>query len=223
MKKSGFLEIFNTFLLLTQILLLSVLIYKITTIQGNQNLTQIEQQSQNPTLSSTTFDVSVDDDPGLGNINASISIIEFSDFQCPFCKLAEPTIKTLMEKYPDQLHFTYRDFPLQSIHSQAFLAAEAANCSIDQDKYWEFHDALFLIQDDLSIDNILKSANNIGLDQNKIKLCIESGKYKEEINKDIADGKSYTVSATPTFFINGYKIEGVEQLESKILELLNKK
>ncbi len=119
----------------------------------------------------------------------------------------------------------YRDFPLEHIHPNAFQAAEAANCAGDQNAYWEMHDLLFTNQAQLGTDNLKNHAFQLGLDMNQFNDCLESHKYRDEINKDIQDGINYQVNATPTFFINGQRIVGgsLEQLKGTIDILLNNK
>jgi len=164
-------------------------------------------------------DVSADNDAMLGSKKAKVAIIEFSDFQCPFCRsFWKDTLPLIKKEYVDtgKAYFVYRDFPL-SFHSGAQSAAEAAECARDQDKYWEFHDKIFGEQEKLGqgtiqfgVEEIKKWARESGLDTAKFNQCLDSGKYKSEVEKDIADGSSAGVSGTPTLFVNGKKFVGAQ-------------
>jgi len=160
--------------------------------------------------------ISLDDDPIRGDPNAPISIIEFSDYQCPFCaRFYTQTLPLLKEEYIDQgkVNFVYRDFPIQSIHPNALPAAVAAECADDQNKYWEYHDILFERQDswakqdsDLVMSTFSQYATDIGLEQGQFDTCLGSGKYLQEVQNDLNDGRNYEVTGTPGFFIGNEKI-----------------
>lgn len=153
--------------------------------------------------------VSADDDPAIGAKNAQVTIIEFSDFECPFCGRALPTVKQVLKDYEGKVRVVYRDFPL-SFHPNAQKAAEAAECADDQGKFWEYHDKLFANQQALTVDNLKQYAKDLGLDAAKFNSCLDSGKYASEVQKDMAAGSAAGVSGTPTFFIgndeNGYQM-----------------
>ena len=163
-----------------------------------------------PTLGSLVVgNVSADDDPAVGPEDAPVTIIQFSDFQCPFSKrYFDETEQLILSAYGDQVSYVFRDYPLVAIHPQAQKAAEAAQCSFDQGKYWEYHDMLFQNQGALDVDSLKSYATALGLDETAFNLCIDSGKYAEEVEKDIEDGRSYGVTGSPTFFINGRKVVG---------------
>jgi protein-disulfide isomerase len=157
----------------------------------------------------------VDDDPALGPKNAPVTIVEFSDYQCPACRAWYDQIyRQLMTEYEGKIRFVYRDFPLTSIHPGAQPAAEAANCANDQDKYWEFHNALFSGQYNLDRNGFLQIASDLALDTNSFTACIDSGKYASEVLADLQDGINLGVDATPTFYINGFKVVGVPSYAS---------
>ncbi len=159
--------------------------------------------------------VSVDDDPYIGNPNAKVVIVEFSDFQCPYCrKFAIETLPKIIENYGDKIMFVYRDFPLE-IHKLAFNASIAANCAREQGKFWEYHDILFERQAEWSnnASMFIKYAAELKLDVEAFKACLESGRYNEEIEKDFLDGLHAGVEGTPTFFINGRKVVGAAPYE----------
>lgn|SRR5574341_734022 len=160
--------------------------------------------------------VSEDDDPVLGPDNAPVTIVEFSDFQCPYCKrFVDQTFNQLREEYGDQIRIVYRDFPLSSIHPDAELAAEAAECAADQGKFWEMHDTIFANQTlGIGRDALLGFAEDVGLDMEEFTTCLDNGTHRDEIAKDLQDGTSYGVSGTPTFFINGYRLVGAQPIEA---------
>ena len=147
--------------------------------------------------------------PSSGASSAPVTIIEFSDFQCPFCRAAEDSLKQVRQKYGDQVKMVYMDFPL-GFHSHAMDAARAARCAADQDKFWPFHDALFLDQKKLDPDNLKQTAAKIGLDTAKFNACLLSDQHDAGIHKDMAEGNSLGVTGTPTFFINGRELSGAQ-------------
>jgi len=173
--------------------------------------------------------VSIDDDPIRGSPDAPITIIEFSDFQCPFCsRFQTETLPTILEEYVDtgKVKFVYRDFPIQSSHPNAMPAAAASECAHEQNKYWEYHDALFERQQTWnnlkladSIDTFKKIAKEFGMNEDQFNSCLDSGKYVEEINKDLRDGTNYGITGTPGFFVgnekNGFvKLIGAQPIEA---------
>ncbi len=171
-----------------------------------------------PTPQPRIVNVSVDDDPYIGPEDAPVTIIEFSDFQCPFCKrFRDQTLDSLLAAYQGKIRFVYRDFPISRIHPYAMKAAEAANCAGDQGKYWEYHDILFQNQSEWSREGAKMFpvyAEKLGLDLEEFKTCLDTGKYTEEVKKDVADGKAAGVGGTPTFFINGRVLSGAQPLSA---------
>ncbi len=159
------------------------------------------------------IEVSVDDDPSQGKKDAPITLIEFSEYQCPFCKRTRPTIQKIMDTYKDKVQYVFRDFPL-SFHKQAPVAALAANCANEQGKYWEYNKELFEQQPNLSDDNLKEYAKKLGLNTKKFDECLGSGKYQSEIDKDIQDGSNAGVTGTPAYFINGIFISGAQPFEN---------
>lgn len=166
-----------------------------------------------PTAAPTRIDnVKTDDDPQLGPDSAKVTIVEFSDFQCPYCKrFRDTTFDALVEKYGDDIRIVYRDFPL-SFHPQAQIAAEAAECANEQEKFWEMHDVIYANQEILSDDAYSGFASQLDLDTGKFDECLSSNKYAEEILADQKDGEAYGVTGTPTFFINGWILIGAQPL-----------
>jgi len=157
-------------------------------------------------------DVSVDDDPVKGDADAPITIIEFSDFQCPFCKrFFTQTLPQIEKDYisTGKVKLVYRDYPL-NFHPEAQKSAEAAECADDQGKFWEFHDKIFENQESLSNANYKKWAADLSLDIAEFNDCLDSGKYAAEVQKDFQDGAAAGVKGTPSFFVNGQYIRGAQ-------------
>ena len=185
--------------------------------------------SGQPTQPTQPIKISLDDDPVRGNPDAPITILEFSDFQCPFCaRFYVQTLPSIKEEYIDtgKVNFVYRDFPIQSIHPNALPAAVAAECANEQGKYWEYHDILFEKQNswakldtDTLISTFSQYANDVGLKEDQFGSCLETGKYLEEIQHDLNDGRSYDITGTPGFFIGNeeigfVKVSGAQPFES---------
>jgi len=173
--------------------------------------------------------ISLDNDPIRGDPNAPITIVEFSDFQCPFCaRFHVQTLPLLIEEYIDsgKVNLVYRDFPIQSIHPNALPAAVAAECANEQGKYWEYHDTLFEKQNswnrldsDTVISTFSQYAEDVGLEQQQFDSCLGSGKYLEEVQGDLSDGRDYDITGTPGFFIGNdeigfVKINGAQPFDS---------
>jgi protein-disulfide isomerase len=153
--------------------------------------------------------VSVDDDPFMGPEGAAVTIVEFSDFQCPYCqRAAEQMVPQILAQYGDRVRFVYRDFPLYQIHPQAVAASLAAECADDQGKFWEYHDLLFDNQSALDDASLKGYAAELGLDQATFDECYTSRQHLDEVQGDFDDGNAYGVSGTPTFFVNGLRIVG---------------
>ncbi len=146
-----------------------------------------------------------------GGQKAAVTIIEFSDYECPFCKRAEQTVEKVMGAYGDKVRLVYRDFPL-AFHAHARGASDAANCAGAQGKFWEYHSKLFASQD-LSPDKLKTLAGDVGLDKPKFEECLAKQEFKAKIDKDIEDGGNAGVTGTPAFFINGRMISGAQPFE----------
>lgn len=157
--------------------------------------------------------VSVDDDPSKGKKGAPITLIEFSEYQCPFCKKTRPTIDKILSTYGDKVHYVFRDFPL-SFHNQAKDAANAAHCAGDQGKYWEYSDKLWESQGQHSQAKLKEIATGLKLDMTAFEKCAKDGKYYAEINKDAEDGANAGVSGTPAYFVNGLFLSGAQPFEA---------
>jgi len=159
--------------------------------------------------------IKVDYDPARlrGDPKAPVMIVEFSDYQCPYCHQVEPTLKAVLAKYGDKVSLSYRDFPLRQIHSQAEISAEASRCALEQGKFWEYHDQLFTASK-LEKDDLIGYARNLKLDEQQFGSCLTSEKYKAEIDKDLEAGRKAGVTGTPGFFINGIEASGNQPQES---------
>lgn len=152
------------------------------------------------------LNVSVDDDPFIGPATAPVTIVMFSDFQCPACARTHPVVKRVVNEYAGKVRLVVRDYPLESLHPEAFLAAAAANAVRQQGKYFEFIDILYRNQDNLGGESLNRFAADLGLDTKRMTTDMAAAGVAEEIRKDISDGDSYGVSGTPTIFVNGVKV-----------------
>ncbi len=163
----------------------------------------------------SNIQVSVGDSPVTGGENAKVTIIEFSDFQCPFCGRAAKTVNDVKKKYGNKIKLAFKHFPLP-MHKDAGPAAEASMCVYEQgkDKFWKFHDIAFANQDKLSADDLAKHAKAAGADEKKFKECFDAHKFADAVKKDQAYGEKLGVRSTPTFFINGQLLSGALPIES---------
>lgn len=169
----------------------------------------------NPAAAAPTgpIDVSVaNDDWILGNKNAKITLVEFSDFECPFCSRFKPVVDQVMQEYKDKVRVVYKHYPLTTIHPNAQKAAEAAECAGEQkaEKFWEMHDKLFANNTNLSIENYKTWAKDIGLNASKFATCIDKGEKAADVQADQAYADTIGVTGTPTSFVNGYIISGAQ-------------
>jgi protein-disulfide isomerase len=151
--------------------------------------------------------------PSLGSATAPVTIIEFSDYQCPFCQRVEPTLKRLRATYGDKLRIVWKDFPLTQIHPQAAKAGEAAHCAGDQGKYWELHDVLFNKQQELQLDDLKRHALELGLTAAAFNQCLDSAKYEPRVREGMTEGSALGVNSTPTIFINGRRLSGAQPFD----------
>jgi len=153
------------------------------------------------------------DDPSQGNATAPIQVVEFSDFQCPFCQRVVPTLKQLRAKYGDKMRLVWKDFPLTQIHPQAFVAAQAGNCAREQGKFWEYHDRLFSNQQALQPEFLKNYAAEAGLDAAKFNECLDSAKYEARVQDSLGTGGKMGITSTPTLYVNGRMINGAQPIE----------
>ena len=169
--------------------------------------TKYEVKLNLPFPDKARVEVSADDDPFLGPEKAPITIIQFAEFECPYCGKAGESIDQVMKEYEGKVKMVYRDFPL-SFHQRAIPAAVAANCAGEQNKYWEMHGLLMGNQRALSDSDLTAHATKLELDLDKWNECRKDPKQAEEVNKDFQDGQSVGVTGTPAFFVNGVMLSG---------------
>lgn len=156
---------------------------------------------------------SIDDDPSIGQKGSSVVIIEFGCYMCHYTREAEPIVKELLKKYEGKILYVYRDFPISERHANADWHSEAANCALEQGKFWQYHEKLFEMQEicgtaEDHIELLKEFAKEIGLNETRFNECLDSRKYREEVIKDFNDGIKAGVRGTPTFFINNRTIVG---------------
>ncbi len=151
-------------------------------------------------------EIAVDDDPAQGPANAPVTIVMFSDFQCPACSAAHPVLKRVMAEFPGKVRFVVRDFPLTGIHENAFSAATAANAAAAQGKFFEYIDLLYQRQDALDAASLKRYAAELGLNVKQFEIDFSSEKAAAEVQKDKAEGEKYGIGSTPTIYVNGVRV-----------------
>jgi len=157
--------------------------------------------------------------PSVGPVGAPVTIVEFSDFQCPYCARAGAIVKQIHERYPTQVHFVYRHLPLERIHRNARGAAEASACADDQGRFWDFHDKLFANQRALAAADLQRYAKELGLDTQAFEQCVKERKFQAQVDRDLAAAAEAASGAgkrglgTPAFFVNGILISGAKPAE----------
>jgi protein-disulfide isomerase len=176
---------------------------------GSPTINQPAAQPQQPTTDGSKIAKVDKSDHIRGDSNAKITMIEYSDFECPFCARFQDTVEQVLAEYKGQVRLVYRHFPL-SFHPSAQKAAEASECAADQDSFWEMHDKLFELNGakNLGVASIKKAALDLGLNSGEFDDCLDSGKYAEEVQKDYQDGLAGGVSGTPGTFVEGEYIAG---------------
>ena len=162
----------------------------------------------------TRYDIPTEGFPSLGPEDAPITLVEFSDYQCPYCKRWHDEVyQQLLAAYPGQIRFVYRQFPLTSIHPDAMSAAIASMCAEDQDSFWQFHDKLFSDEYGLGRDAFTKYAADLGLNTSAFETCLNSGKFDDFIQQDMNFSLNLGIRSTPTFFVNGLAVVGAQPLD----------
>jgi len=156
--------------------------------------------------------VVADGEPAKGPANAPVTIVEYSDFQCPYCAKVGPTLERIAQAYPDKVRIVFRDFPLP-MHPEAQPAAEAAKCAQEQGQFWAYHDKLFLSQAQLGGESYKKFAEELGLDAQRFAACYDEGKYRQDVMVATRDGQQHGVTGTPAFFVNGRFFSGAMPFE----------
>jgi len=151
--------------------------------------------------------------PQRGPASAKVTIVEFSDFQCPYCGRFTPVLKRLLAAYPTQVRLVYEYFPISSIHANAQKAAEAAVCASNQGKFWEMHDTLFAEQSSLDVGSLKEKARRLALDAKQFDDCLDSDAASAVVAADIAAGQRLGIGATPASFVNGRFVDGAVTLE----------
>jgi protein-disulfide isomerase len=164
-------------------------------------------KAHRPKLLEAPVNIPVDGSPVRGPADARITLVEFSDFECPFCSAAVKQVDTVMAAYPKDVKLIYKQFPL-SMHPHAELSAEASLAAREQGKFWEMYEVLFKNFQRLSRENVLTWAKQLGLDMDKFKADLDSHKFKAVVDKDLADGEAAGVYGTPSFYINGKQYNG---------------
>jgi protein-disulfide isomerase len=164
------------------------------------------------TLKAPTVEVANGSRPPLGNPKATVKIIEFSDYECPYCKKGEEAVKQVMKEYGDRVQLYYRDYPLP-FHKHARNASLMANCANAQGKFWEYHGKLFAMEE-LSTEKMKAAAGEIGLDKAKFDKCFEDQEFKKAVDQDVTDAQNVGVTGTPTFFVNGRVLTGAQPFEA---------
>src|SRR5680860_337552 len=170
------------------------------------------------------LDIPVSKDDNIrGNINAPITIVEYSDFQCPYCSRFHETMNQIFAEYPEDVRWVFKHFPLDSRHPLARKTAEASECAAEQGKFWEFSDEVYTNQQAISNDSLSTFAKNIGLNVSQFDSCVSSGKYSDKVEADYQEGVQFGVSGTPGDFINGKSLGGAapyDKLKQIIEEML---
>jgi protein-disulfide isomerase len=152
------------------------------------------------------------DSASRGPVSAPVTVVLFCDFQCQHCASVRGVANSLAETYPNDVRFVYRHFPMSRVHPQATLAAEAAECASDQNKFWPMYDSMFANQRSLDEEGLRRQARAVGIDVSAFTQCLRTSRHEPTWKRDFADATAAGVSGTPTFFVNGQLAEGVEAL-----------
>ena len=148
-----------------------------------------------------------------GPADAPVTIVEFSDYQCPYCLRAEQVLGELLDEFPEKVRLVFKDFPLR-FHGGAEPAAVAARCAGESGRYWEYHDMLFVAQGDFARADLITYAVRLGLPREPFIACLDGGRYRAAVQADVREGRAAGVTGTPTFFVNGRRMAGVQSLDA---------
>jgi protein-disulfide isomerase len=178
-------------------------------------LSQTNSITANAVSDPTRYDVSADDDPSMGSLNAPVTIVEFSDYECPYCaRFWSDTLPLIKSEYVDKglVRFVFRDMPAD-YHLNSRKAAEASECADDQGMFWQYHDLLYENYASLSEKKFVQYADDLRLDIEQFSSCVNSGKYSQEVQDDLFSAIELGLRGTPSFFVNGLKVEGAWPFE----------
>jgi protein-disulfide isomerase len=175
-----------------------------------QYLKRLREHPERTPLEAPKSEVSFDPARLRGRSNAPVMIVEFSDFQCPFCRKVQATLRSVLAKYEGRVSLAYRDFPLRGMHGQAELAAESARCAGEQGEFWEYHDLLFENPDKFNRNSLMELARNLKLNEKQFDGCLSGGKYRAKVEEDLQQGIRAGVLGTPGIFINGILVSGAQ-------------
>jgi protein-disulfide isomerase len=160
--------------------------------------------------------------PSAGDANAPITLVEFSDFQCPYCRGFVSTLDRLKETHGKQVRTVYRQYPIPSLHPNAIKAAEASLCANDQGKFWEMHDLMFNEQDRLTVSELKEKAGRLKMNKSKFDTCMDNGRFVEQVQNDMKEGQLAGVAGTPALFINGIPVDGGAVTYETLVKLIEK-
>jgi len=166
------------------------------------------------------YEIRTEGAPSLGPQTAPVTIAEFSDFQCEYCAVVEPTLTQIREVYKDEVRIIWKNLPLTSMHKNAMGAALASEAAYNQGKFWEFHDKLFANQDKLDLESLKQYAGDLGLNTSKFEIDLQSSEVKKRVDEDMSEASSLDVTGTPTFFVNGHLLVGAQPL-SNFTKIIN--
>lgn len=183
--------------------------------EDNAQADEADDNSNKPVAAQGQVDIKINKDDRIsGDKNAPVTIIEFSDLQCPYCAKFHITMNQIMKDFRGRVSWVYRHFPLESIHPYAKKAALASECAGEQGKFWEYMNGLFANQSKINDSYLKETAKNLKLDTGKFNKCLDDEKYLSKVNNDIAEGKRVGVTGTPASFINGKMIKGAESYDT---------
>lgn len=164
--------------------------------------------------------VATDGAPIRGDEHAPVTLVESSDFHCPFCKQVQPTLTALLDRYPGKVKLVFRDLPLRQLRPQAPRAAEAARYAQDQRKFWEYHDALFAQAPKAGDDDLKQYATDVELDREKFAGCLSENVHRGAAQRDIDEARKLRLEGTPAFFVNGRFVNGAHPME-KFVQIID--